>query len=249
MFMKMAQAAVISATIAIAMAMTVILPALMQPSQQAQPLTVMLSFSVAKYGGDVASWCTNLSNLLTTQKVKAIVYFSGAIADLSPSCVTAFKDGIDIGSRTYDYVDLTSISDYNVQLQEIMNGKKAVERAGSLTSSVFKAPYGRTDENLYSLLNRSDIIADFSNELQYSKLSFGQFMTFSLRTYNGSDHQPDFFANLPTTSTPIVITFDNSVSIDLIGQVISKLKTGNVRFINASDMTGLTLTVRGTSLA
>ncbi|OGD46007.1 hypothetical protein A3K70_03615 [Candidatus Bathyarchaeota archaeon RBG_16_48_13] len=242
--MKMIHAAAISTTLVIAMGIGMILPLFLNSSQQAQPLIIMLSFSVVKNSGNVESWCTNLSNILKEQNAKATVYFTGAIADLHHDWVTAFQDGIDIGSQTYNYVDLTSISDYDIQLLEVKKGKEAVDRAGNLVSRVFKAPYGNTDENIYSLLNRSDIIADFSYELQYNKLYLGQFMKFDLVTYNGSDHPTDFFANLPKTSTPIMITFDDSMSIDLIDEVISKLKANNVRFVSASELTGLELTLR-----
>jgi peptidoglycan/xylan/chitin deacetylase (PgdA/CDA1 family) len=201
----------------------------------------LLSFSVLE---DVEqSWCDSLASTIKKHNVEATIFFSGKVADKNPECVKIFPYNVDIGSQTYHYVSLTSISDYTEKLEEIQLGKKAVDAAGDLNSKLFKAPYGTTDDNIYSLLTRSNIIADFSYKDQYNKYYDGQFITFELESYDGQTHTPEFFHNL-ITNEPIVINFDSSVSVNYIDNFISKTKSHSSYFIDASELTGLPLTIR-----
>ena len=204
----------------------------------------MLVFSVLEVG-NFSEWCHNLASFLKTYDIKATVFFTGKIAEQNPECVADFPTSTDIGSQTYSYVDLQSISDYTLQLEEVERGKQSVDQAGNLYSRVFRAPYGSTDENIYSLLNRSDIVADFSYEQQYNVFYNGQFIRFDLTTYNGSQYPPEFFLSLPKAAAPQVVIFDNTTPFTQIKELILKLKTGEIRFVNASEITGLELTQRG----
>ena len=80
--------------------------------------------------------------------------FLGKLAESYPKCVTLFSsnDGIDIGSSTYNYINLTSTQDYLLTLEEVKEGKRAVDSIGRLDSKLFKAPSGSTNQNIYSLL-------------------------------------------------------------------------------------------------
>ena len=75
-----------------------------------------------------------------------MVFFVGKVAEQNPEAVTCFGNRVDIGSQTYDYVNLTTINDYSLKLQEVEQGKFAVDTAGHLNSSVFSSTiwsYGR----------------------------------------------------------------------------------------------------------
>ncbi|MGH9921226.1 MAG: polysaccharide deacetylase family protein [Nitrososphaerales archaeon] len=233
----------ISTGIIIALGVVMVLPAFTRSPSYSPPLPVMLSFSVTD-DSNAPDWCKDLASIFKRYGVKATVFVTGKVAEQYPECVTVFPNNIDIGSQTYDYVDLTKIHDYTAQLEEVRNGKQAVDYAGKLYSRVFKAPYGSTDQNTYSLLTRSDIVADFSYDKQYNKYYNGQFIKFDLNVYDGSKYTPDFFRTLPVTEAPTLINFDNSIPIEKIDLFISQLKSGNVRFVNASEVTGIDLTIR-----
>lgn len=194
---------------------------------------------------EVGEWCQNLSYILENQNVKATVFFVGKVAEEIPGSVSCFGQGIDVGSLTYDYSNLTSISDYSLQLEEIRKGKQAVDDAGNLYSRLFRAPFGSTDDNIYSLLSRCDILADFSYQTHYNLYLKDKFIRFEATAYNGSGRSADFFLSLPKTAEPIIIVFDNTCSTVSIETFISELKKGQVDFANASEIAGNSLTLRG----
>jgi len=241
--------------ILIALGLAIVLPVYLQKRPVSQVLivsqpTAMLSFNVI-YDYNVPKWCNDLSLLLKRYSIKATVFITGKIANKFPDCVSVFSsnDGnnVDIGSQTYDYVRLTSISNYNAALEEVKNGKEAVDAAGKLNSTLFKAPYGATDQNIYSLLSRSGILADFSYTHQYNKYEKGQFIKYQLTAYNGSNYfSKELLDSLSSKKTPLIINFDNSNAIDRLDSFISKLKSEykNIHFINASELTGMDLTVK-----
>ncbi|MFY3741737.1 MAG: peptidoglycan/xylan/chitin deacetylase (PgdA/CDA1 family) [Candidatus Nitrosomirales archaeon] len=241
--MKLVHLGAIATGIVIALGIVMVLPAFTRSPSYSPPLLVMLSFSVTD-DSNAPDWCKDLASIFTRYGIKATVFVTGKVADQYPECVRVFSNNIDIGSQTYDYVDLTKIPDYTAQFEEVRNGKQAVDYAGKLYSQVFKAPYGSTDGNTYSLLSRSDIVADFSYEQQYNKYYNGQFIKFDLTAYEGRNHSGGFFHGLSVTETPTLISFDNSTPTEQIDSFISELKSGNVRFVNASELTGIDLTIR-----
>jgi peptidoglycan/xylan/chitin deacetylase (PgdA/CDA1 family) len=242
--MKLIYAGAIATTIVIALGILMISPIYTKPPIYKTQATIMLSFDVIN-DSDASEWCKNLADILKKHNIKATVFIPGKVADKHPECIRIFPSDTDIGSQTYNHIDLTSISDYSIQLEEIRQGKQAVDEAGQLYSRLFKAPYSHTDDNIYSLLKRADIIADFSYDRQYNVYEDGQFIKFDLITYEGSKCSPDFFLDLNTTEKPVLIHFDSSTPTRQIDEFISKLKTGNIRFVNASELTGLELTIRG----
>ncbi|HSD05065.1 MAG TPA: polysaccharide deacetylase family protein [Nitrosopumilaceae archaeon] len=237
--MKIVHVGAISTGIVILLGIVMVIPPFIQPSP---PLKVAFAFSAIDEN-NALNWCRDLSQVLEKYDIKATVFVTGRIADLHPNCVRGFSDNIDIGSQTYHYVSLTTINDYEAQLDEIKQGKEAVDRAGKLSSKVFRAPYGTTDENIYSLLRSSGILADFSYEYQYNKYYQGDFIKFDLNEYDGNEHDTDFFRSLPVTN-PILITFDDSTPVEKIDDFISKLKSRHIVFVNASELTGIELTIR-----
>jgi hypothetical protein len=146
-----------------------------------------------------------------------------------------------IGSQTYSYTNLSSIDDYSIQLEEIQKGKQLVDIAGNLSSKLFRVPIGYTDDNIYSLLSRSDIIADFSYKTYYNKYHMGQFLLFNITYIDGLKISPRSLKNLEKTS---IIFFNNSTPVKIIRKTLSHLTSSNTSLINASDLTGLQLTIR-----
>ena len=238
--MKIVQVGAIITGIVITLGVLLVVPEFLRPSPT-QP--ILLSFSVTNEQ-NLPNWCHDLSNVLSKYDVKAAVFVIGKVAERHPDCVNGFPSGVDIGSESYDYVSLPSISDYSTQLQEVKTGKMAVDKAGNLDSKLFKAPYGATDANIYSLLSRSNILADFSYNEQYNKYYDGKFIKFDLVTYNGSKYYTSFFRHLPSDK-PVLVNFDNSTPMSQIDEFISEFKSKNFRFVSATELTSMDLTIHG----
>jgi peptidoglycan/xylan/chitin deacetylase (PgdA/CDA1 family) len=220
-----------------------IAPAFTQYSLQ-DSKDVLLSFTIDNSPTGVSSWCTELSSLLEERRItKAVVFVSGKTAEANPECITSFSSGIDIGSQTYNYVNLTSVADYLDALDEVKRGKEAVEKVGNIDSRVFKAPYGSTDDNIYSLLHRSGILADFSYQDHYNKYVRNQFERYEATSLSATD-QTSF--RLSDEASPFILEFDSSIPVDKIGEVILKFESENsdIRFVSASELTEIDLTIR-----
>ena len=124
------------------------------------------------------------------------------------------NENIDIGSQTYTYANLTSIPDYTKQLSEVKSGKSAIDYVGKVDSKLFRAPYGSTDGNIYSLLSRSGILADFSYSNQYNKYENGQFIKYDAITYNPLSNQSNISNTLSSSNGKnVLINFDNSIPL------------------------------------
>jgi peptidoglycan/xylan/chitin deacetylase (PgdA/CDA1 family) len=241
---------VILLSVLVILGVAILLPAYYQ--KRTQPAEVyykaILSFSILDKS-NLPNWCFDLSSMLQKYKIRASVFISGNLAEKYPKCVSLFSSNknIDIGSQTYNYVNLTSIPDYTKQLNEIKNGKRVIDYVGKVDSKLFKAPYGLTDGNIYSLLSRSGIIADFSYSNQYNKYENGQFIKYDIITYNPSSNQSNILSVLSSSKGEnVLINFDNSTPIDQIDSFLSKLKSinKNIKFASPSDVTGMNLTIR-----
>lgn len=237
--MKIVHVGIISTAIVIALGIGIVLPPYLP---QSKPLVVLLSFDIVNED-NLPQWCSHLSSVLDRQNVKATIFVTGKVASQHPECVSVFSNRNDVGSQTYDYVNLASIGDYTAQLNEIKDGKQVVDTTGNIDSRLFKAPYGVTDENIYSLLNRSGILADFSHTNQYNKYYNGEFIKFNATTYNGTTYSADFFHTL-SDDNPVLINFDNSTPVENIDNYISQLKSKHILFVDASELTGINLTFR-----
>jgi len=211
--------------------------------KQPEPTNVLLTFEINDEN-NLPIWCLNLSEVLDKHHANAAIFISGKTAKEHPECITSFDSGIDIGSQTYNYVNLNSISDYSLKLDEVRNGKDAIDITGNLDSKLFRAPYGNTDENIYSILYRSNILADFSYDEQYNKYENGKFIKFQISNYNSSQYSEEFFSKLKENNKPIIINFDNSISIEQIDDFISAINSKNIRIVSASQLTKTQLTIR-----
>jgi peptidoglycan/xylan/chitin deacetylase (PgdA/CDA1 family) len=209
----------------------------------APPQKVMLGFSIIERD-DITGWCRQLTTLLDDYVIGATVFMPGELAEKFPECIWDFNKKIDIGSQTYSNKDLTKISDYLVKLDEVQKGKTAVDEAGDITSKAFMAPFRATDQDIYSLLGRSGIMADFSYDNQYNIYENGQFVKHDAATFIARDYRPEYFLTLPETEMPVIIFFDSTYSITEIDKYLSVLNEGYIKFVNASDLAGFSLTIR-----
>ena len=234
--MKIAHVGMISTTIVIVLGVLIVIPPYLP---QQKPLVTLLFFNINETK-NLPQWCYDLSDILRQQKVQATVFVTGQIAEKYPTCVSKLAQGNDIGSSTFDYLNLSG-QDYSVQLEEVKSGKIAVDSAGRIDSKLFKAPYGVTDGNIYSVLNRSGIVADFSYDGQYNKFYNDKFMKFDSVSYDGTQYSSDFFKNLPDNA-PVMINFDNATPVQNIDEFILHLKSRHILFLNASQLIGSNLT-------
>ena len=207
---------------------------------------VMISINVND-DPNLPQWCNELSSVLDATAIRATVFVAGKVAEEHPGCIEklAANDRLDIGSQTYSYVSLPSIQDYTIQLEEVRNGKNSVDNTAKVDSRLFKAPFGKTNDEIYSLLNRSGIIADFSYHDHYNKYYEGQYIWFNVTSYEVTRHEPSYYNTLALTDTPLIINFDTSGQIFQLRDLVLQLQGGHFRFVNASDLTQLELTVRG----
>jgi peptidoglycan/xylan/chitin deacetylase (PgdA/CDA1 family) len=244
--LRLRHVALIVTVLVIVAAFAMISPLFLRQGSTEPGQKVMLSFSVSE-SDDVVEWCKDLSSILNGYNMGATVFIVGEVAEEYPQVVSYFGDKVDVGSQTYDNIALTSIADYSLKLEEVKDGKTAVDNAGNLSSKVFRAPLRATDQDIYSLLSRSGILADFSYDDRYNLYQDGLFVRYDAAVYEGRDHSPDFFltlAALPDVSKPLIIDFDNTCPISSIKALLSSLRKGHFEFVNASQLTGLALTDR-----
>lgn len=235
--------ATITTVLVIAAGFAMISPLFLR-TQNAEPKPkVLLSFNISE-SADIVPWCQELSSLLDSHNVGASVFIAGKVAQQYPQLVLSFGDRVDIGSQTYGNLDLTQITDYEVKLQEVKAGKTAVDNAGKLNSMAFRAPFNATDQDIYSLLSRSGILADFSYKNQYNVYQNGQFIKYEATVYAARDYSPDFWDSLPRTTLPVIIVFEGGCSITELEAILSDLEKADVELVNASELTGQALTIR-----
>lgn len=258
--MNLRNIAMLATGMVVIMGFAMLAPAFLQPHTAQSSfghydnnLPVILSFNVHYESAETSSWCNELSSILDKHQARAVVFVTGKIAESNPDCVSSFSSDIDIGSQTYSYANLTSIVDYQDALEEVHDGKKAVDRVGALDSRIFRAPYGSTDGNIYSMLNRSEIVADFSYVSHYNKYENDLFVKYPLSTYGLYEHDHNYSSELVQDllrfRAPILIDFDNRVTIEKIDSFITGLKSEGgfgSKFIiaNPSDLTAIDLTIR-----
>ena len=241
--MNIKSVGIISTGLIITLAVVLVLPPYL--SYQYTPQHILLSFQVDPKT-DSPLWCIQLSELLEKHDTKAVIFLAGSTAEKYPECVTAFSNEINIGSQGYGHVSIPQIADYTEQLKEIQKGKTIIDEIGNFDSKLFKSPYGDTDQNIYSLLEKSDILADFSYDDQYNKFHDGQFIWFPIKSYDATAFNID---DIPTKSSerthPIVINFENNLPIHEIGFILSEIKKQQVTFVSASDLIGFELNPTG----
>lgn len=237
--MKLAPLGALTTGIVIAVGIVLVLPAYIQ---RQEPVHVMLSFAITD-DSNMPEWCSDLGSVLERQQVKAVLFVSGKVAEAHPECAAGFSrlGLVDLGSQTYSYVNLTSIDDYTMALEEVQGGKRAVDLAAGLNSKLFRAPYALTDDDIYSLLSRSEIVADFSYDDHYNNYESGQFIRYPLTRVENPQASQELFDSIFAAEEPVMLEFDNSVPAGDIDRLISGLKSatashGEVSIVNPSDL-------------
>jgi hypothetical protein len=238
----------LSTGVIVLLSVLLVLPAFTQQAPK-EVHKVLLSFELLDTD-NTSQECLNLVSFLEKVQIHALVFVSGKLAEANEECISRLSNNsrIDIGSQTYSYSNLTSITDYTKALEEVRAGKAAVDRIGRIDSKLFKAPFGLTDENIYSLLTRSDILADFSYKQQYNKYENGQFVKYDLQTFDSIENSSSIHAAIESGSIPILVNLDSSVKASQVEIFISSLQSDDrIAIVNGSDLTGLELTKRTTS--
>jgi peptidoglycan/xylan/chitin deacetylase (PgdA/CDA1 family) len=194
----------------------------------------------------------NNSELIENNNIKSTIFITGKLAEENPKCISqvASDNNIDIGSSTYSYRDLTAISNYTEALEEVRNGKKAIDTIGNIDSKIFKSPFGKTDQNIYSFLSRTGITFDLSYHDKYNKFENNLFIKYNLKALDGSNNTSTELNNkisfLKDKTEPILINFDNSASLNDINNPISEIRSLNkeVIFTNPSNLIKQDLTTK-----
>ena len=189
--MKLRRAAIIATVLVIVAGFAMISPLFLRSDKTEAKQRVMLMFNISEPAGAVL-WSNSLSSLLKSYDIGASVFIVGRVAQEYPQVISSFDRKVDVGSQTYSNTELNSISDYSLKLLEVKNGKTAVDKAGGLVSKLFHAPANATDQDIYSILSRSGILADFSYQGQYNIYKQGQFVKYEASVYDGSDISPDY---------------------------------------------------------
>jgi hypothetical protein len=235
--MKLVHVGIISTSLVIIAGISLVAPAIIIPHMPATHQAILL-FEITN-SNNLPEWCIDLASKVQKENLKGVIFVPGEIAQEFPECVNLFKNFFDVGSSTLRYSSLESFLDYQKQLQTIQNGKELVDKAGNINSKIFKAPFGYTDSNIYSLLTRSGIVADFSYDKQYNYYQNGQFIRYEAQeiTANSDIDNMD-------KAIPLLFNFDNSDSVDSIFEDIDLIKKNNVVFKSPSEIVGEELTTR-----
>ena len=240
--MKLSHVATITTALVLIVGIGLISPMFFRvPNPENQPHVAIFLYVTGE--GNSTSWCREVSSSLGTE-TKATVFFVGEVVDENPQIVTSFGPHVDLGSLTYHYRSLLSSDDYTAQLLEIQEGKMAVDAAANVDSKLFAAPFGIVNNNIFSQLKRSGITTDFSYNDHYNKLWNGSFITMPLKYVEGANIN---FGDIPKNSVdpPTVVVFSSATSSAQIIQTFQELKKAGFEFINASDIVGFDLVVRG----
>ena len=242
--MRIGHAGFVATVLVLAVGIGMILPVFFSDARNSARLEVALIFEVGNPSDKL--WCQGVSNTLTREGIRATVFFSGEFAYTHPECVQCFSEGVDIGSQTLSYSNLTSITDYTVQLGEVVDGKAKVDEAGELDSKLFRAPYGSTDENIYSLLSRAGILADFSYTDHYNIFYEGQFIRIDASIYELSQtHAYDLVTSAKELGVQrILVIIDETSLSEEYTQLIQTLRSEGYNFINVTDLAEFEVTTR-----
>lgn len=202
---------------------------------------IILTFTVLK-ADNVEDWCQNLSSILISQNLPATIFIEGNVAEQNPKTATCFGTNIEFGSLTYNNVNLTSIDDYSQKLWEVEQGKIAIDKVANVNSQIFKEPNGNIDDDIYSILNRSGIAADFSYTDHFNIYRNDRFEIIIAEVINANNSSIEYLLNRERTDSPIILQFENTQPTEQIQSFLSSLKTGQFDFVRSSEFLDLVRT-------
>jgi hypothetical protein len=236
-------AATIITIIVITVGIAITSPLFIRPNTTEAKQVVMLCFDVNQTP-HASEWCINLSRILDQNNLPATVFFSGKMAEQNPKNIFCFSENVDIGSKTDNCHDFSEINDYSLKLKQIQHAKTALEQAGNIEISTFRTHLEFEDPDIYSLLNRSGILADFSYIDHYNIYKNGYFIRYEAKVYDAKNYGAEFFLGISKSDTPLIICLDNTLPIVVVEAFLVELKKGDFMFVNASGLAGFDLTVR-----
>ncbi len=236
--MKLVYLGAISTSIVLIAGMAMVIPAfIFSTPHESEKIKLLVQIEI-KEDKNLPIWCLDFLERLEKNPIKTTVFLTGKVAESHPECII-LSDNVDIGSQSFQYENIPKILDYQQQLSQVQKGKRMIESSSGIDSKLFKAPYGATDQNIYSLLSRSGIVADFSSKEQYNLFIDGQFIKFDLQTVENVKE----LENIDATNL-VTFSFSNSDSVDSIFSIIDETQKHNVEFVNPSDLYGEKLTIR-----
>jgi peptidoglycan/xylan/chitin deacetylase (PgdA/CDA1 family) len=241
--LKLKQVAAIITVLVIVAGAAMISPLFFRQDQlQVEPKQViMLSFTVSE-ADNVVEWCQNLSSILSSHNLPATIFIEGKTTEQNPQIVKYFGDQVDFGSLTYDNVNLTAIDDYSLKVWEVEQGKKAVDDSANTNSTVFQAPNDATDEDIFSILSSSGIVADFSYKDHFNVYRNGRFEKIVAEVVDANDCSMEYLLKRQITTSPLIIQFDNTLTTEQIDSFLFGLKAGSFDFVKSSQLVGLVQT-------
>jgi len=225
--------AIITAII-IVVGVVLIYPALRLDSHVVQN-QVLLTFNIVN-STNLPTWCTDLSRFLQDNNIHSTIFITGIMADTYPNCVASLGKNNDVGSMTYSYDTITNLN-YTGQLNQIMDGKAAVDKQGRLNSTIFKAPHGIVDDKIYSLLTRSHIIADFTYKDHYNIYTNGLsgkiFYRFPMTSLG---NMSDSKLSGRDQNIPVMVNIYNYDSMNKVQEFINSASKNPHQFVSASEL-------------
>ena len=241
--MKLKQVAAIITALVIVAGAAMISPLFFRQDQlQVEPKQViMLSFTVSE-ADNVVEWCQNLSSILSSHNLSATIFIEGKTTEQNPQIVKYFGNQVDFGSLTYDNVNLTAIDDYSLKVWEVEQGKEAVDDSANTNSTVFQAPNGATDEDIFSILSSSGIVADFSYKDHFNVYRNGRFEKIVAEVVDANDCSTEYLLKRQITASPLIIQFDNTLTTEQIDSFLFGIKAGSFDFVKSSQLVGLVQT-------
>jgi len=205
---------------------------------------VLLTFNIIN-STNMPTWCNDLSKFLHENNIHSTIFITGIMADTYPNCVVSFSKDNDIGSMSNSYDAITSTSTHTDQLSNIREGKAAVDKQGKLNSTIFRAPRGVVDETIYSLLTQSHILADFSYNDHYNVYTDGlSGKIFYRYPMTSLGNISDSKLSGRDENVPVMVNFYNYDSVQKIQEFINSASKNPHRFVTASELTGMELTIR-----
>ena len=225
--------AIITAII-IVVGVVLIYPALRLDSHVVQN-QVLLTFSIVN-STNLPTWCTDLSRFLQDNNIHSTIFITGIMADTYPNCVASLGKNNDVGSMAYSYDTITNLN-YTGQLNQIIDGKAAVDKQGRLNSTIFKAPHGIVDDKIYSLLTRSHIIADFTYKDHYNIYTNGLsgkiFYRFPMTSLG---NMSDSKLSGRDQNIAVMVNIYNYDSMNKVQEFINSASKNPHQFVTASEL-------------
>jgi hypothetical protein len=237
-------AGIIATILVVSIGVGMIAPVFLTDAASKDKLNVALMIDLGNASND--TWAKEVVHLLDSEVIRATVFASGDYAYTHPELIIGLGEAVDLGSQTQTYSNLTEIPDYTLQLGEVADGKSAIDSVAGVESRIFRAPYGSTNDDVYSILSRSGILADFSYSDHYNVWYNGQFIRMDLPVYTLSAENVLEVSSLVKQgeSDTVIVIVDEVCPSQVLSQLLASMDQGQFHLVNASDLLGFSVTIR-----